>query len=136
MDFHFNSAVAGCVFILLRQKIILLHQFNSSNENIRSNLENLHRNLSSYLKFYKRSYAILYPVYFVLGLLFGALERGTSEFLGYLAQPKSMLYLVLIAGLFFFCSTWLTSWYLKKLYGNQMDKLQKLLHELQAEATH
>jgi glucan phosphoethanolaminetransferase (alkaline phosphatase superfamily) len=118
------------------KKIILLNQFNSNTENIRSNLETLHHNLSSYLKFYKRSYAILYPVYFVLGLMFGAIERGTSEFLDYLAQPRSIIYLVLTAGLFFFCSTWLTRWYLKKLYGNQIDKLQKLLHELQAEPTH
>lgn len=118
------------------KKIILLNQFNSSTENIRSNLENLHRNLSSYLKFYKRSYAILYPVYFVLGLLFGAIERGTSEFFEYLSQPRSIVWLLLTAGLFIFCSTWLTSWYLKKLYGTQMDKLQKLLHELHADNLH
>jgi hypothetical protein len=113
------------------KKIMLLNRFDSSHENLRSNLKNLYDNLSDYLKFYKRSYAILYPVYFVLGLLFGALERGTDEFLVSLSQTKTILYLVLIAGLFFFCSTWLTNWYLKKLYGNQMDKLQKLLHELQ-----
>lgn len=117
------------------KKIILLNQFSSDTGNIRSNLENLHRNLSGYLKFYKRSYAILYPVYFVLGLLFGAIERGMDEFLHYLVQPKSILFLVMIAGLFFFCSTWLTGWYLKKLYGNQMDKLQKLLQDLHAEPT-
>jgi hypothetical protein len=113
------------------KKIMLLNRFDSSHENLRSNLKNLYDNLSDYLKFYKRSYAILYPVYFVLGLLFGALERGTNEFLVSLSQTKTLLYLVLIAGLFFFCSTWLTNWYLKKLYGNQMDKLQKLLNELQ-----
>jgi hypothetical protein len=113
------------------KKLMLLNRFDSANENLRTSLENLYDNLSSYLRFYKRSYAILYPVYFVLGLLFGALERGMNEFINSLIQPKTILYLLFIAGVFFFCSTWLTNWYLKKLYGNQMDKLQQLLHELQ-----
>lgn len=114
------------------KKIMLLNRFNSANENLKSNLENLYRNLSGYLKFYKRSYTILYPVYFVLGLLFGAIERGTHEFIDSMLHVKTIAYLICIAVFFFFCSTWLTHWYLKKLYGNQMDKLRKLLTELQS----
>jgi hypothetical protein len=74
---------------------------------------------------------VLYPIYFGLGLLFGVIERGTESFLALLLQPRMILYLVLIAGVFFFCSTWLTNWYLKKLYGNHLEKLKNLLHDLQ-----
>lgn len=115
------------------KKLILLIRFDSSSENIKSNLEKLYLTLSSYLKFYKRSYTILYPVYFCVGLIFGALERGTSEFLDALVQTKTIVYLIFVAAVFFFCSTWLTTWYLKKLYGNQMDKLRDVLYELKQE---
>src|SRR5688572_19822912 len=41
------------------KKIMLLNRFDSSNENLHSSIKNLYDNLSGYLKFYKRSYAIL-----------------------------------------------------------------------------
>ena len=112
------------------KKLMLLNRFNTTNENLKSNLENLINNFSSYMKFYKRSYAILYPVYFCLGLLFSGLERGAAEFFDAIARPKTILYLLLVASVFFFCSTWFTNWYLKKLYGNHLEKLKGLLHEL------
>jgi Ca2+/Na+ antiporter len=113
------------------KKILLLNQFNPSTENLKNGLQNLLDRLTTYLNFYKRSYAILYPVYFCLGLLFGALERGLGEFLERLSQPRVIIYLVLIAGVFFFFTIWITNWYLRKLYGNHLDKLKELLNELQ-----
>ncbi|MBL7858890.1 MAG: hypothetical protein JNM57_14465 [Cyclobacteriaceae bacterium] len=113
------------------KKLSLLNRFNPGQENLKAHIEALIENLSSYLRFYRRSYTILYPVYFCLGLLFGGLERGTDEFLHSLAKPAVILYLLLVAVLFFFCSTWLTNWYLKKLYGNHLEKLKGLLTELQ-----
>lgn len=112
------------------KKIILLNQFNSS-ENVKDSLRHLYKRLTTYLNFYKRSYAILYPVYFFLGILFGAMERGLDDFLHHISQPKTILYLVVLAGLFFVCTIWITNWYLKKLYGNHLDKLRELLNELQ-----
>lgn len=113
------------------KKIILLNQFDSSAENLKENLQHLLERLTIYLNFYKRSYAVLYPVYFILGLLFGALERGMDDFLHHISQPKTILYLTAIGAVFFFCTFWVTNWYLKKLYGNHIDKLKELLHELQ-----
>jgi hypothetical protein len=113
------------------KKIILLNQFDSSAENLKNSLQHLFNRLTTYLTFYKRSYAILYPVYFCLGILFGALERGMDDFLHHMSQPKTILYLVLLAGVFFICTVLITNWYLKKLYGNHLDKLKELLNELQ-----
>ena len=113
------------------KKIILLNQFDPSSENLKNNLQNLLERLTVYLNFYKKSYAVLYPVYFCLGLLFGALERGMDDFLYHISQPKTILILIAIAGLFFLCTIWITNWYLKKLYGNHLDKLKDLLQELQ-----
>jgi len=113
------------------KKLRLLNRFDPGNDHIKANLQGLVLNLKGYLKFYKRSYAILYPVYFLLGLLFTAIEHGTTGFLNLVSKPGVIVSLVLGAGLFFIGSTWLTSWYLKKLYGHHLEKLETLLHELE-----
>jgi glucan phosphoethanolaminetransferase (alkaline phosphatase superfamily) len=112
------------------KKLTLLRNYNPGAENMRASLERLIDNLSSYLRFYKRSYTILYPIYFLLGLLFAAIERGTDNFLNTMTNPRTVFYLCTIALIFFFCSTWLTNWYLRKLYGNHLDKLKNLLDDI------
>lgn len=112
------------------KKLTLLNRAQRGNENLHDTVTLLVKNLTGYLKFYKNSYAILYPVYFLLGLLFGALERGTDKYLEFLSRPSTIISLLLVAGLFFLISTRLANWYLKKLYGNHLDKLKSLLNEL------
>ena len=112
------------------KKLILLKRFISGDENVKTNLEKLVANLSAYLRFYKRSYSVLYPFYFALALLFIGIERGLDEFLNSLARPKTIALLLGLAALFFFCSTWLANWLLKKLYGNHLEKLKALLKDL------
>lgn len=113
------------------KKLRLLNRFDSGNAHMKANLQQLVQRLKDYLKFYKRSYSILYPMYFVLFLLFTAVEQGATGFLHRISQPEIFIALILGAGLFFICSTWLTSWYLKKLYGNHLEKLEALLRELE-----
>lgn len=112
------------------KKLTVLNRFDGVNENLRDNISILIKKLSGYLKFYKRSYAILYPFYFCLGLLFGALEKGTDRYIEYLSRSEIIIRLLLLAIVFFLISTSLATWYLKKLYGNHLDKLKNLLNEL------
>lgn len=112
------------------KKIIYLNRFNPANENIRGNLESLVETVTSYLNFYKRSYAILYPVYFCLALLFAGIERGAEAFFENMLKPKTILLLTLMAGLLFFLSTKAANWYLTKLYGNHLEKLKSLLNDI------
>lgn len=112
------------------KKLILLNRFNPANENIRANLISLIDSLSGYLKFYKRSYTLLYPIFFCLFLLFIGIERGAEKFFENLAKPRTILYLMCMAALYFFLSTWFTNWYLKKLYGNHLEKLKGLLNDI------
>ena len=116
--------------IVYVKKLILLNRFNTANENIRGNLVSLIDKVSSYLKFYKRSYTILYPVYFCLGLLFAGIERGAEAFFENLARPRTIVLLTATAGVFFFLSTKAANWYLKKLYGNHLEKLKSLLSDI------
>ena len=114
------------------KKLMLLSRFDSGKENIKANLLSLTASLTGYLKFYRRSYTILYPIFFVLSLIFIAIEQGADEFTNNIAKPDTILYLVLLAGTFYFCSTWLVNWFLKKLYGNHIEKLKGLLHEVES----
>lgn len=113
------------------KKLRLLNRFNTGSNDIKANLERLIPDLKGYLKFYKRSYSILYPVYFLLGLLFGGIEHGVTEFFHKLSNPTVLATLLIGAGLFFIGSTWLTDWYLKKLFGNHLEKLEGLLNDLE-----
>ena len=115
------------------KKLTLLNRFNPATENIRTNLISLIDSLSNYLKFYKRSYTVLYPIYFCVGILFGGLERGSERFFEALLKPATLVYLVLFAGLFYILSKKFTDWYLKKLYGNHLLKLKELLDDLQTQ---
>jgi hypothetical protein len=112
------------------KKLMLLNRFDPSHDNIRNNLVSLVDNLTNYLKYYKRSYTTLYPIYFALGLLFGALQQGADRFFENMARPATLLYLLLMAGLFYVLSTRFTNWYVKKLYGEHLEKLKDLLDDL------
>jgi hypothetical protein len=120
----------GYTFYYIK-KLILLNKFDNAGDNIRSNLENLIKNLAGYLKYYKLSYTILYPVYFFIGVIFSGLERGADHFFETLIETKKNIVILLVFGLvFYFASTWLVNWLLKKLYGNHLEKLKNLLHEI------
>lgn len=112
------------------KKLTVLNRFDSNHENLKANLEQLIVSLKGYLKFYKRSYSILYPVFFLLALLFIAIEHGATGFFHKVGRPEVYLILLPGAALFFVFSTKLTSWYLKKLYGNHLEKLERLLRDL------
>ncbi len=114
------------------KKLMLLSSFDSNKENVKANLLSLTANLTGYLKFYKRSYTILYPIFFALSLIFIAIEQGADQFMNNVTRLDTILYLILLAGTFYFCSTWLVNWFLKKLYGNHVEKLKGLLRELES----
>lgn len=112
------------------KKLLLLNRYQEVNENLHDTLALLIANLRSYLKFYKNSYAVLYPIYFFLALLFGGLERGPAKYIDFLLHPSTIITLLVFAVLFFVTSTWAADWYIKKLYGDHLAKLQGLLDDL------
>jgi hypothetical protein len=113
------------------KKILLLKQYNPAADNLRANLNHLLDRLEVYMKFYKRSYSILYPVFFGLGLLFGAIETGLDRFIHKFENPMYTLAFILLSVVFMIGIYTITDWYLKKLYGNHIEKLKSLLSELQ-----
>lgn len=112
------------------KKIILLNQYDAGHENLKDNLNHLLLRLDAYMKFYKRSYSILYPLFFALGLLFGALESGFDRFIEKFEKPMYTLSFVILSVVFMAGVYKITDWYLKKLYGNHIEKLRSLQKEL------
>lgn len=112
------------------KKLSVLNRVQGINENLHDTISFLITNLTGYLKFYKNSYTVLYPVYFLLGLLFSVLERGTDNFVEFLSKPSIIIYLLFMAGVFFLISSWFARWFLKKLYGDHLEKLKSILNEL------
>jgi hypothetical protein len=112
------------------KKINLLNSFNPSHQNVRENLEKLVNDLDTYVRFYKRSYTFMYPVYFVLGLFFAAVEKGMDTFLHNLTQPSMIIRLIFIAAVFLIAALVISNWYVKKLYGNHLEKLRSLLSDV------
>jgi hypothetical protein len=112
------------------KKLLLLNSFNAGSDDLKAGLEKLVNSLTDYLKFYKASYAVLYPVYFGLGILFGAIETGSEQFFEKASDPKWLFYLIGISILFFIISMSFANWYLKKLYGNHLEKLKRLRSDL------
>jgi hypothetical protein len=113
------------------KKLTLLNRFQNANENLYNTITILIANLKSYLRFYRNSYSILLPVYFLLGLLFGALERGPKKYIDFLLRPGVFISLLLFVSLYFLVTTWFANWYIRKLYGNHLTKLQGLLDDLE-----
>lgn len=113
------------------KKIRILHTFENSAGNVKSNLESLINDFQAYLKFYEKSYTIMYPVYMVMVFLFVIIEKGIDEFVEAISNWKMILYIIFFIGVFLASSLWFIKWYLKKLYGNHLSKLRELLNDLQ-----
>lgn len=130
----------GFIFVLLSfllyiiyyvKKINLLNRFESSEGNIRTNLENLVRDLDSFLKFYYKSYTLLYPAYLVLILVVAIVDRGLEQFLDSLKDWRIVGLLLFLVLLSIALSLWVSKWFLGKLYGRHLQKLRTLLKDLE-----
>ena len=121
--------VVYCIYYF--KKLKLLNRFDASHQNIRENLEKLVNDLNTYLTFYKTSYAVVFPAYFFLVLLFTAIERGANAFLHQLAQPETIIRLSIVSLVFIAIMVLVSKWYLKKLYGNHLEALKELLKDIE-----
>ncbi len=122
---------SGYIFYYIKQLNLFRH-FEGSDDSLRNNLATLVANLDHYLRLYKLSYSLLYPIFFILILSFVIMDRGMDDFLETLHDTTTLIYLVFLVAVLFASSLWLTNWYLKKLYGNHVEKLKALLGDIAA----
>ena len=112
------------------KKIKLLRRFEGSQGNVRANLEQLISDLEAFLRFYYRSYTILFPGFLLLTLILAIAELGVTQFLESLTEWRTILYLLFLVSFSVALAFWIGKWYLGKLYGTHLQKLRALLREL------
>lgn len=130
----------GGIFVLLSfllyiiyyiKKINLLNRFEGSEGNIKSNLENLIQDLDAFLRFYYKSYTLLYPAYLALIVIVAIVDLGMVQFLDSLKDWKTIGLLLFLVLLSIALSLWISKWFLGKMYGKHLQKLRTLLKDLE-----
>lgn len=122
---------AGFIIYYLR-KIAILSRVAYTESDIKTNIERLVASLKVYLKFYRNASSILYPFCFFLMLALVVAEHGLESFLALLSQPHILIYLGMVLLFVLAGSLWLTRWFVNKLYGKHLEKLERLLDDLHA----
>ena len=113
------------------KKINLLNRFEGSSGDVRTNLERLVADLDAFLRFYHRSYTILFPGFLLLTLILAIADLGLAKFLESLHEWRTVAYLLFLVLFYVALTFWIGEWYLRKLYGTHLQKLRGLLRELQ-----
>jgi hypothetical protein len=122
-----STLLYTCLYV---KKLMVLNRFNPGNSGIRGNLIMITDTLSGYVTFYKRSITVLYPMFFCLSLLFAGIERGAEKFFENLTRPAVLIFTLVMAGVYYFLSTRFANWFVKKLFGNHLEKLKSLLNDI------
>jgi uncharacterized membrane protein YfcA len=137
-SFRIAFVLILCSFVLYIiyyvKKINLLNRFEGSSGNVRTNLEWLVADLDAFLRFYYRSYTILFPGFLMLTLILAIAELGLAQFLESLREWKTVAYLLFLVLFSVALAFWIGKWYLRKLYGTHLQKLRGLLRELQEDS--
>ncbi|MDZ4822497.1 MAG: hypothetical protein SH856_03465 [Flavobacteriales bacterium] len=97
---------------------------------VKSEITALHKRLSLYLKHYRLAYRILIPVSFVWGMVVGGRFTMGDTIFHFLQRPLIIAALIATTLIFIVVSDKLLSWYLNKLYGRHITRLQDVIHQL------
>lgn len=130
--FIFAIIVFIAYLVYYVKKLSVINEFQHGDGNLKETVQKLVDTLTVYLKFYRRSYSLLYPISFVVGLALSAVQRGFDNFVQAMLSPRVFIPILGVLVLFIFTATWFTTWYLKKLYGNHIDRLKEILRDLES----
>lgn len=112
------------------KKLILLRAFGRTTGSLHESLTTLVTGLEGYITFFERSYIILYPTFFVLALVFIAIDKGWDAFVARFDRPDVLFNTLVVILVYFAVVFWFTRWYIRKLFGTHLDKLRSILQDL------
>lgn len=125
----FASLVASGVYFILKMR--LLAQFDFGAHNLKDNLKQLSARLERFLRVYTAAFRWGYVIFYFLALIAIVTERGKEGSIEFVTSTFGisflLFYTVLIAGSFM-----LVKWYVHKLYGVHLERLQQLLSDVSA----
>jgi hypothetical protein len=115
------------IYFLL--KIKLFKDYDQSNLPLRDNLSSLHRRLSQYVRFYFRSYTLIYLIYAITGLIVILMTLGWDGVIQLVTKISGVLlllgYIAISAFMYVFC----IKWHVQHSYQRHLDRLNALLQE-------
>jgi hypothetical protein len=131
----FMVGIAFCFFIYYYRKNRLLNKMECLTCQVRSNLQRQVNTLEKYVKFYLLAGTALVPlaIFFFTWLIYvKSPTKLVSVFYPSAAYPlwQTILVWLLLVGVSTLLVYYLNKWYVKKLYGNHIEKLKKLLVEM------
>ena len=131
----FMVAIAFCFFIYYYSKNRLLNKMECLTCQVKSNLQRQVSTLERYVKFYLVSGTALVPltIFFFAWLLYvKSPSKPISVLYPSTAYPwwQTALVWLALVGICTLLVYYLNKWYVKKLYGNHIQKLKKLLAEM------
>lgn len=139
-SFRAYFGIFSCISIAFVASLFVLYiklQRLQANAPVRQNLQDTKDIMKAYIKNYFRFCMILLPVCLCLAIFvflfdFYTITPNQSLFTAYMLRhlwlPLCVCYCLFSAGMYFF-----TKFYLKKLYGEHITQLEKLLQELENE---
>lgn len=100
-----------------------------------NNLKVLHKLLSEFVKRYIQFTMLLIPICLVFSSYLGYLDSKSSLdphsfFPAYITSKRQLAFLIIFIVLFTVSVYYFTKWYLKKLYGNHLVDLKKMIDQL------
>jgi len=131
----FMVGIALCFFVYYFRKNKLLNQMECLSCQVKSNLQKQVNTLEKYVKFYLVAGTALVPltIFFFSWLIYVKSPRlPQSVFYPSDAYPwwQTAIAWIAFVGIFTVLIYYLNKWYVKKLYGNHIQKLKELLTEL------
>lgn len=115
------------------RKLLLLHQFASPDESLKTYLTKLSHELHWFLRIYKYGNALLMPPAFLAGLFMGAYYNANGFLAKWLSQDMNNNALI-IAGLTLGASILgyaIVTWWTNRLYGVHLNRLENCIKELE-----
>ncbi len=131
----FMIAIAIFFLIYYYRKNKLLNQMECVACQVRSNLQRQVSTLEKYIKFYLIAGTALAPItilFFAWLINIKFPTKAKSVFYPSDAYPwwQSLIAWAVVVGVFTIIIYYVNAWYVKKLYGNHVQKLRKLLEEM------
>ena len=120
-----------------RRKLAVLHRLSDASGALREHVARQLSSLRGLVKLYYQATMWSLPVSFGIGLVFIGV-RLTHKLAGHtLALSLGVLALTyaVVGALTYFGMRWFTRWYLQRLYGQHLDRLEASLRELGDEPT-
>lgn len=123
--------IAVPFIFIYRNQLKTLGSIFPHGENVKDELKALLKKFNQYLRFYSISYRVLIPFALVVGLFMGGQASSGGDWYKVFNSPVVAILIVMVLIGFIYGMDKAIGWYLKRLYGDYLSHLEKVIKELE-----